>query len=335
MALNLEGLRLDIENAKYFDGIHFFPIISEKNTQNTNNYRFLWEGMEEKKVDVEELKSSSVPTVTLTNKSSESYIAYRGNIIRGGGQNRQILHSFVVPAQKSLQIPVQCIQQGRWNPNQNKQFSQKAGEVTSSSMRFKSKTQSDTWNTITEQSTRTHTISCSYDYTVNKDYYTGSHQESITAESSITSSQLEEQNKRAEGREKAQKMLKEMENPLPNQVGIYVVMVDADEFVHGKTKLMDCLELFGNPDLYQKVHKEVTASFITDVVMYLQGQKITLPPATQERFQAFLTKIKGESWKSASSVGEEKREEIAKSERSFGESISINDEMIHVMCSIY
>lgn len=336
MSTVIEGLRLDLANAKSYPGIRFIPVISDHPTSNLSVHRFLWEGMEDKSIQVEELPNSSVPTVTLKNNSQESFLTYRGTIIRGGGQNRQMVHSFVVPEQKTIHIPVQCIQQGRWNPHHQREFMNQRGEVTSSTMRFKTKSQSDTWSTITESSHITSTVSRSMDYTVCKDYYVGNENESSTATRSITTNSMEEQRKREQGRNKAQTMLHDLDQPLANQVGMYVIMVDVEELSKNQqSKVLYCLESFASPDLYKKVHKEVVSSFVTDMAMVRQEITTTLPEPTQAQFEEFLQKVKQAPWQKKDGIGKESRQELPASQTMFGESIAMEDQVVHLMCSMY
>lgn len=334
MSIAIKNLRLDLEHAKSYDGIRFIPVVATQPSSDIPVHRFLWEAMEDKSITVEELPNSSVPTVTLNNTATESFLSYRGTIIRGGGQNRQIVHSLIIPENQAIKIPVQCIQQGRWNPHRQQEFTSQRGEVTSSNMRFKAKSQHDTWSSITTDSDITRTMSTSSDFTVSKDYYLGSEHESNIASQHITSNSVAEQRMRQHGRDKAQTMLHELETPVANQVGMYVIMIDAELFrQRQQTKIMYCLEAFASPELYSKIHKEVVSSFIADMAMIQRDIPVQIPEPNQEQFERFIAQIQQAPWQKKDSIGKEVRQELPQSENMFGESISFNDQLLHVMCS--
>lgn len=324
-------LELALEHTRSYPGIQITPVISKK-ARSSKEHRLLWEGVESQSVKIQEKSSSSVPEVELINTTEETFIGYKGSIIRGGGQNRQLLHSFVVPKKASIKIPVQCIQHGRWNPNQQKNFSSKSGDVTSSSLRFSKKSQMETWNNITETATHSGTTSFTEDYTVMHDFMFGNQQESQTAVSSMTVSGVHFEKKREESREKAQQILKETE-PIEGQVGVYIHLVSPEDWKKGNIKRKEFMEVFASPSLYQKVHKDVLTSFVADAAILPKEEKFEIPPVEKDQFQKFLEKIQNSAWKEKEKIGVEKRQEIASSEI-FGESISDGEEIVHLMCSV-
>ncbi len=335
MAIALEGLELAVEFTRSFDGIRFVPVVSKRATSSTPIHRFFWEGMEDKSVEIEELPSSSVPTVTLKNKSDEFFLTYRGTIIRGGGQNRQIIHSFIIPSKKSIKIPVQCIQQGRWNPHRQRQFMSQSGEVTTPSMRFKTKHQSETWESITQTSTVTRSITPTSDFTAMKDVYLGSDQDYATASATITTSSFEERQEREQGRARAQAMLQALAEVVPGQIGVYVLMVDVEEYRQDKFKVMECMEIFANPELYKKIHREVVGSFVAEIAMLNKPVTEAIPEVTPALFQNFLEKLKKSNWVTSNSIGNEMRQEVPPNPNVFGESVLLGEEVMHLMYASY
>jgi hypothetical protein len=60
-------------------------------------------------------KSGSVPELRFINKSEKMIFIWDGEELRGGKQNRVANTSILVNANTTLDIPVSCIEQGRWN----------------------------------------------------------------------------------------------------------------------------------------------------------------------------------------------------------------------------
>ncbi|NUM33328.1 MAG: hypothetical protein HUU50_02190 [Candidatus Brocadiae bacterium] len=326
-------LELALEHTKSYPGIQITPVIA-KNGRFSKERKLLWEGMESNSVKIQEKASSSVPEVELVNESEETFIGCKGSIIRGGGQNRQLLHSFVVPKKASIKIPVQCIQHGRWNPHHSRQFSNRSGDVTSSSLKFSKKSQMETWQNITETATHSGTTSMTEDYTITHDFMFGDHREAQTALSSMTSTGMKLEKKREESRERAQKILQETE-PIEGQVGVYIHLISPEDWKKGEVKRKEFMEIFASQELYKKVHKDVLTSFVADAAMLPKDEpKIEIPALEKEQFSRFLQKIQQAPWKDKEKIGSEKRQEIVNSSEVFGESIYDEEEMVHLMCSV-
>ena len=333
MVVQLPNIQLATGHTKSYPGIRLTPIVIKEKSGASHLNQLLWEGIEKQAVEISELKSSSVPTVTVINKTPEPFLAFRGTIIRGGGQNRQILHSFIMPEQKELNVPVQCIQHGRWNPYREKKFSSKSGDVTSSSLRFKSKSQCETWDTITHSTSLSGTSSGTDDYTVTHDYIMGSEEDSLTATSFITDASHGQMEKRQKARNRAQQILKEVEL-IDGQVGMYVTLIDPESWGRKKeTVQLQCMELFASNDIYAKVHRDVLSSFVSDIAMLPEDVPTIEQEHDEPMFGEFLEKIQKAPWQQGKNIGKEERQEISTSKEIFGESIYLGEEMVHMMCS--
>lgn len=60
-------------------------------------------------------ESGSVPSLLLENTSDQAVFLLDGEELVGAKQNRILNLSILVPAQTKLEIPVSCVEQGRWN----------------------------------------------------------------------------------------------------------------------------------------------------------------------------------------------------------------------------
>lgn len=68
-------------------------------------------------VEISERPDATVPTLVATNRSDTPVLLVEGQIVEGGRQNRVLNVSVVVPAHGTIDIPVSCVEQGRWHSN--------------------------------------------------------------------------------------------------------------------------------------------------------------------------------------------------------------------------
>ena len=322
---------IDLEKQKIYPGVQIVPIIASTEGKAEINCRFLWEGIAEHAVEIKEHTGGyRVPAVTLVNHSNEIFLAHKGCIIRGGGQNRQLQHSFVIGAAGSFEVAVQCIQKGRWNPQKQQGFSTQ-GEVTASSLRFYKNSQRQIWETINNAATRSGTLSSSEDYTVLRDYLIGDEAAKQQAASQIRNPGTNKQNGQDDKRQRAQNILNDWEHPEAGQIGIFVTMADPVAYRYGEIIPRYFLEIFSSPQLYARIHREIIASFAVDAIMY-DGQS-QMVPIDQEKFAQFVASIEQADWTEVPGIGREKRYQLDELADAFGETIFWQERMQHFMYS--
>lgn len=109
-------------------------------------------------------ESGSVPTLLLDNKAQQAVFLLDGEELVGAKQNRILNLSILVPAMTTLDIPVSCVEQGRWRHSSrefasaeraffSKGRARKAARV-SESLRdggFRDSNQSEIWSDIGEK----------------------------------------------------------------------------------------------------------------------------------------------------------------------------------------
>lgn len=66
-------------------------------------------------VAIEELPDAAVPTVRFTNGAGLPVLVPAGSTISGGRQNRMVNVSVLLPSEATLDVPVSCVQAGRWS----------------------------------------------------------------------------------------------------------------------------------------------------------------------------------------------------------------------------
>jgi hypothetical protein len=65
-------------------------------------------------ITVSELESAEVPTLLVTNTTDQPILLLEGEVLEGGQQTRTLNVSVLVPAGTSLEVPVTCVEAGRW-----------------------------------------------------------------------------------------------------------------------------------------------------------------------------------------------------------------------------
>ena len=68
---------------------------------------------------VNELDAPAVPTLSVSNPSPRPILAIQGEQLVGGDQNRTLNVSVLVPPLSARQVPVSCLEQGRWGNRRN------------------------------------------------------------------------------------------------------------------------------------------------------------------------------------------------------------------------
>ncbi len=66
-------------------------------------------------LEVEERAGGSVPVLVARNPTDTPILILAGQLIRGGKQNRGVNADALVPAKGATEIPVTCVEQGRWS----------------------------------------------------------------------------------------------------------------------------------------------------------------------------------------------------------------------------
>ncbi len=64
---------------------------------------------------IEELPTAEVPTLRFTNGAGRPVLIPAGSLVTGGRQNRMVNVSVLLPAAATLDVPVSCVQAGRWS----------------------------------------------------------------------------------------------------------------------------------------------------------------------------------------------------------------------------
>jgi hypothetical protein len=98
------------------EALTIFPLYSESSAGSVGvDYLLADEAIAAGTVRVEEIgESGSVPNLLVTNEGDARVLFIEGEELRGAKQNRVLNTSVLIPARSKTQIPVSCVEQGRW-----------------------------------------------------------------------------------------------------------------------------------------------------------------------------------------------------------------------------
>jgi hypothetical protein len=95
-------------------------------------YRTLADGLAAAEVVISEHARATVPSLQLTNRGSVAVLILDGEEVAGGLQNRVVNTTLLVPAAIVFDLPVSCIEHGRWHEARQDFY---AGEAVHPSLR--------------------------------------------------------------------------------------------------------------------------------------------------------------------------------------------------------
>lgn len=105
---------VQLGDAQQFLNLTIFPLTRE--VTGDPIYLTLAEALEQDKVRVREISDSgSVPELKLDNPGTERILLLDGEELIGAKQNRILNLTLMAPAQKTIDIPVSCVEAGRWH----------------------------------------------------------------------------------------------------------------------------------------------------------------------------------------------------------------------------
>lgn len=198
---------------------------------------------------IQELDDPAVPTLLAHNPTRKPILVVEGQHFLGGKQNRTINGTVLVPAMTKLEIPVSCLEQGRWGRaeayRQAETFAPRRvrlrkEESVNQSMRRSGSRQGDqgaVWDEVDE------VLSAA-----------GTHSDTSAA------NVIDDVYRRETGRGEAVEELGRR-GPLPGQCGIAVA--------HGRW--VAAIELFGSPDLLKSHWEALIRSYLLENVR-VQGR---------------------------------------------------------------
>jgi len=97
-----------------YGGLSVFPLFWPE--ADAPPYVLLSQAIENGTATVQEVsESGSVPTLRLTNKALRPLLVVEGEVLVGAKQNRVVNLTLLVAAKSTCELPVSCVEQGRWH----------------------------------------------------------------------------------------------------------------------------------------------------------------------------------------------------------------------------
>ncbi len=161
-----QALGVKIEVPATFENMTVFPLTCGAGI--TSDYLTLDEALAEKFAAITEVsEGGSVPELRFVNFGDKRVLLVDGEELVGAKQNRVLNLSIMVPAGKTLVVPVSCVERGRWH-HRSREFSssprahyaegraRKMAQVNASMRASGSRTsdQGEVWNHINEKFSR-------------------------------------------------------------------------------------------------------------------------------------------------------------------------------------
>ncbi len=154
-----------LEKAKLADPVQvesltLTPLIAtDKELPASDELLTLDETMPKKLVKIVEFNEGDVNNLTFSNKADHPVFLLAGEVIIGGKQDRIIGRNTIIPAKKTQQVPVYCVEHGRWT-GETKEFTT-ANALAHGRLRGKASFdgQQDVWNEVATKNAERKTTS--------------------------------------------------------------------------------------------------------------------------------------------------------------------------------
>ena len=224
--------------------------------------------MPKKLVKIVEFDEGNVNSLTISNKAPGPVFLLAGEVIIGGKQDRIIGRNTIIPANKTQEVPVFCVEHGRWN-EQTKEFAS-AKALAHGRLRGRASfdSQQDVWDEVAAKNVARKTTSSTDTY------------RSVAASQSDGS----------------------LTGKWEKKVDAALATMSADDSAHlvgfavsvnGQVATVD---LFQSPALFKKLESKLVRSYITDAIDVAAKKDVKAPTtADVKAFVADAEKAKTEA----------------------------------------
>ncbi len=266
------------------ENILIFPLFKEGHVDQELSYLLLEEALEEDKLIVSEVSTEgTVNTINVENQAGQPILIFDGEELLGAKQNRILNATILISPKSKINIPVSCVEQGRWRYktsafNSSDYFAysslrrQKAEQVTDNleMNRYYEADQGDIWHEIHRK------------------------QAKMKAESPTGAMNDIYRNYDKD----IERIVSGIEH-IPGQAGVAV-------FINGG---FACMDLFDTPEILKKIWSKLLSSYAMEALEYLNEERLTEKPdinkvikaVSESRFQEYPSpgmgtniRIKGE-----------------------------------------
>ena len=217
-----------------------------------DNLLVLDEAMAAGQVKIQEIADGSVNTLTFVNKADHPVFVMAGEVIIGGKQDRIIGKNTVIPGKTTQEVPVFCVEHGRWD-GKTKEFTT-AKALAHGRLRGQASyaAQQDVWNEVAAKNKVRKTENTS-----------GTYRKVAQQQSDGTLATMETQVDAA--------LAKIPAADRARMVGYAVALNGA----------VATVDLFGSPALFKKLETKLVRSYLTEAVD-VAAQKDVKPPSAAD-----------------------------------------------------
>ena len=241
------------------DSLTLIPVVQiASDGQADPDVMTLDEAFDKKLLSIKEQESESVNQLTLTNKSAQPLFVLAGEVIIGGKQDRIIGQNTLIQPKATIEVPVYCVEHGRWQGSSTAFSSGKA--LAHSRLRGNAsfENQGEVWKEVAQKNAIRKTTNS-----------TDTYRQVAQQQSNGTFGATEKKVTAA--------LAKVSADDRKQMIG-YVVALN------GKIETVD---LFNSPKLFHKLENKLVRSYITDAVD-TPAQKDIKPPTVAE-VKTFMT----------------------------------------------
>ena len=224
------------------------------------------EAMPKKLVRIHEIDEGNVNSLTLDNKSNQPLFLLAGEVVIGGKQDRIIGRNTVIPGKTTQEVPVYCVEHGRWTGD-SKEFTT-AKALAHGRLRGMASyaSQQDVWNEVSSKNDKLATKSSTDTY------------RKIAQQQGDKDSKIEKQAKQVDA------ALSKLPAETRGKVVGFAVAVN------GQVATVD---MFNSHALFEKLQGKLVRSYITEAVDVKPDLKAKAPAATEVKtFMADIDKVK-------------------------------------------
>jgi hypothetical protein len=237
------------------------PIVAtaapEAGPQRDDQLLVLDEAMAARQVKIREISDGTVNSLTFVNTAAHPVFVLAGEVIVGGKQDRIIGRNTVIPANTTQEVPVYCVEHGRWT-GESKEFTT-ARALAHGRLRGRASyaAQKDVWNEVAAKNVARKTTNDSDTY-------------------------------RRVAQQQSDGTLAAMEKRVDAALG-KLAPADRDRMV-GYAVALDgavaTVDVFGSPALFKKLETKLVRSYLTEAID-IRARPGTKPPTTAD-VKAFM-----------------------------------------------
>ncbi len=140
-----------------YQNLTFYPLLARADAPPGTDYLILDEGLKSGEVQVIEKGSGEVNTLTLKNQSKRPLFVMSGEVVIGGKQDRIIGKDQIISAAETVDVPVFCVEHGRWTESGDGRRFRAAGSMADTKVRKEAAykdNQGKVWEKVAEKNAK-------------------------------------------------------------------------------------------------------------------------------------------------------------------------------------